>query len=80
MFNRYIAYDFITLPNFHFYIVNNFLIYRFNGLFAPHWQPDARGTMLGISQYTNKGHICRATLEVSVISKERRSFFIDINA
>ena len=69
----------ISLPNLHFYIVNNFLIYRFNGLFAPHWQPDARGTMLGISQYTNKGHICRATLEVSVISKERKSYlFISV--
>ena len=76
MFNRHIAYYIIILPNLNFYILNNFRIYRFNGLFAPHWQPDARGTMLGISQYTSKGHICRATLEVSVISEEGQPYFL----
>ena len=35
----------------------------FNGLFAPYWRPDARGTIVGITQYTNKGHLCRATCE-----------------
>ena len=35
----------------------------FNGLFAPHWRPDARGLLIGVTQYTNKGHIVRATLE-----------------
>ena len=43
------------------------LYFRFNGLFAPHWRTDARGTMVGITQYTRKGHICRATLEVHSI-------------
>jgi len=35
----------------------------FNGLFAPHWRPDARGMMIGITQYTRRAHIVRATLE-----------------
>jgi len=35
----------------------------FNGLFAPHWRTDARGMMIGITQYTKKGHIVRATME-----------------
>ena len=41
-----------------------FLIYfSFNGLFAPHWRSDARGTIVGLTQYTRREHICRATLE-----------------
>ena len=34
-----------------------------SGLFAPHWRPDARGVICGLTQFSNKGHICRATLE-----------------
>jgi glycerol kinase len=33
------------------------------GLFAPYWRPDARGLIVGITQYTTKAHIARATLE-----------------
>ena len=36
---------------------------RFNGLFAPHWRSDARGVIVGLTQYTRREHICRATLE-----------------
>ncbi len=35
----------------------------FTGLGAPHWDPDARGTIWGLTQATNAGHIARATLE-----------------
>ncbi len=35
----------------------------FSGLFAPHWRPDARGLIIGITQFTTKAHIIRATLE-----------------
>jgi len=35
----------------------------FNGLYAPHWRPDARGTMTGITQYTTKHHIAFGALE-----------------
>ena len=35
----------------------------FTGLGAPHWDPYARGIIIGISRATNKYHIIRATLE-----------------
>ncbi len=35
----------------------------FAGLGAPHWDPAARGTILGLTQGTTKAHIARATLE-----------------
>ncbi|KAB8263954.1 hypothetical protein BDV32DRAFT_146255 [Aspergillus pseudonomiae] len=37
----------------------------FSGLFAPYWIDDAKGTIFGITQYTKKGHIARATLEAT---------------
>lgn len=37
----------------------------FSGLFAPYWIDDAQGTIFGITQFTRKGHIARATLEAS---------------
>ncbi len=37
----------------------------FSGLFAPYWIDDARGTIFGITAYTQRGHIARATLEAS---------------
>ncbi|KAI9651587.1 MAG: Glycerol kinase [Alyxoria varia] len=37
----------------------------FSGLFAPYWIDDAKGTIFGITQHTQKGHIARATLEAS---------------
>jgi len=33
------------------------------GLGAPHWDPHARGTILGLTRGTTRGHIARATLE-----------------
>ncbi|HEX7740389.1 MAG TPA: glycerol kinase GlpK [Marmoricola sp.] len=33
------------------------------GLGAPHWDPDARGTIIGITRGTTRAHIVRATLE-----------------
>ena len=40
-----------------------YFVPAFSGLYAPYWQPDARGLMIGLTNYTNKAHICRATLE-----------------
>ena len=37
----------------------------FSGLFAPHWRPDARGALVGLTRYVNKGHIARAVLEAT---------------
>lgn len=36
-----------------------------SGLFAPYWRDDARGTIVGLTQYTTKEHICRAVLEAT---------------
>jgi glycerol kinase len=33
------------------------------GLGAPHWEPDARGTITGITRGTTRAHLVRATLE-----------------
>lgn len=35
----------------------------FSGLFAPYWDPDARATIMGMSQYTTASHIARAAIE-----------------
>ena len=35
----------------------------FTGLGAPHWDPHARGTMVGLSRGTTRAHIARAALE-----------------
>lgn len=35
----------------------------FTGLGAPHWDPHARGTIIGITRGTTAGHIARAALE-----------------
>ncbi|KAF7539466.1 hypothetical protein G7Z17_g12420 [Cylindrodendrum hubeiense] len=37
----------------------------FSGLFAPYWIDDAKGTLFGVTQHTEKGHIVRATLEAT---------------
>ena len=37
----------------------------FSGLFAPYWIQDAKGTIFGITAFTQKGHIARATLEAA---------------
>ena len=37
----------------------------FSGLFAPYWIDDAQGTIFGITQHTEKGHVARATLEAT---------------
>jgi len=35
----------------------------FSGLYAPYWREDARGVIVGMTRFTNRGHIARATLE-----------------
>ena len=37
----------------------------FSGLFAPYWKSDARGVIVGLTRYVNKGHIARAVLEAT---------------
>lgn len=40
-----------------------YFVPAFNGLAAPHWKPDAKGIICGITHYTNKNHLIRAALE-----------------
>lgn len=40
-----------------------YFVPAFSGLYAPYWRPDARGLIIGLTNYTNKAHLCRATLE-----------------
>ncbi|MEO0796168.1 MAG: glycerol kinase GlpK [Verrucomicrobiota bacterium] len=39
------------------------LVPAFTGLGAPHWDPDARGTIVGLTRATSAAHITRAALE-----------------
>jgi glycerol kinase len=39
------------------------LVPAFTGLGAPHWDPYARGTIVGLSRGSHRGHIARAALE-----------------
>ena len=39
------------------------LVPAFGGLFAPHWDSSARGTILGITARTTRAHIARAALD-----------------
>ena len=39
------------------------IVPAFSGLFAPHWRPDARGIIAGLTRYATKGHFARAALE-----------------
>jgi glycerol kinase len=42
-----------------------YFVPAFSGLFAPHWNSSARGLIIGMTHYVNKGHIARAVLEAS---------------
>ncbi|XP_063910041.1 glycerol kinase 2 [Zophobas morio] len=40
-----------------------YFVPAFSGLYAPYWQQEARGTIVGITEDTNSSHIIRATLD-----------------
>ncbi len=40
-----------------------YIVPAFAGLGAPYWDPNARGTLIGLTRGTNKYHIIRATLD-----------------
>jgi glycerol kinase len=42
-----------------------YFVPAFSGLFAPHWRSDARGAIVGLTRFINKGHIARAALEAT---------------
>lgn len=42
-----------------------YFVPAFSGLFAPYWRSDARGVIVGLTRYINKGHIARSALEAT---------------
>ncbi len=40
-----------------------YFVPAFSGLFAPYWDMDARGVIVGLTRYVTRAHIVRATLE-----------------
>jgi glycerol kinase len=42
-----------------------YFVPAFSGLFAPYWRDDARGVIVGLTAYANRGHIARAALEAT---------------
>jgi glycerol kinase len=42
-----------------------YFVPAFSGLFAPYWRTDARGVIVGLTRYINKGHLARAALEAT---------------
>lgn len=42
-----------------------YIVPAFSGLFAPYWRSDARGVIVGLTRYINRGHIARAVLEAT---------------
>jgi glycerol kinase len=42
-----------------------YFVPAFSGLFAPYWKSEARGAIVGMTRYINKGHLARAALEAT---------------
>ncbi len=42
-----------------------YFVPAFSGLFAPYWRSDARGVIVGLTRYVNRGHFARAGLEAT---------------
>ena len=42
-----------------------YIVPAFSGLFAPYWRSDARGVIVGLTRFINRGHLARAVLEAT---------------
>jgi glycerol kinase len=42
-----------------------YFVPAFSGLYAPHWNDRARGTIVGLTRFANRGHLARAVLEAT---------------
>ncbi len=42
-----------------------YFVPAFSGLFAPYWRTDARGVIVGLTGFINKGHVARSVLEAT---------------
>jgi glycerol kinase len=47
-----------------------YFVPAFSGLYAPHWDSSARGIIVGLTRYANKGHIARAALEATAFQTQ----------
>jgi glycerol kinase len=55
-----------------------YFVPAFSGLFAPYWRDDARGVIVGLTAYANRGHIARAALEAT--AWQSREVLDEVNA
>ena len=55
-----------------------YVVPAFSGLFAPYWRPDARGAIVGLTRFSNRGHIARAALEA--VAYQTRDVLDAVNA
>ena len=42
-----------------------YFVPAFSGLYAPYWNDNARGTIVGLTRFANRGHLARAVLEAT---------------
>lgn len=42
-----------------------YFVPAFSGLFAPYWRNEARGALVGLTRYVNRGHLARAVIEAT---------------
>jgi len=63
-----------------------YFVPAFVGLGAPHWNPEARGTIVGLTRGTNRSHLVRAALEAmayqtcDVLSLMQKEAEVDIQS
>ncbi|WP_449278593.1 glycerol kinase GlpK [Leucobacter sp. GX24907] len=55
-----------------------YIVPAFSGLFAPYWRPDARGTIVGLTRYSDRRHLARAALEA--VAFQTRDVLDAVNA
>ncbi len=44
-----------------------YFVPAFSGLYTPYWRADARGVIVGLTRFVNKGHLARAALDATAL-------------
>ena len=57
-----------------------YFVPAFSGLFAPYWRSDARGALVGLTRYVNKGHVARAVLESTALQTKEVAEAMDADS
>ena len=57
-----------------------YVVPAFSGLFAPYWRSDARGVIVGLTRYANRGHLARAALEATAFQTREVLAAMDADA